>query len=142
MLQNWMVVCRRGWALFLEQTRAEEYAAMHNGVVHHMVPSTEYSRVKEAPDISVDIRQERAAPLTRNQQLSKDTPTDGKVCSGSGAASKAVSACRDSGPCKAEGLDKGPQNGGHTLQCSWCPGQCETMCLLHPHDSTNQHSTD
>ncbi len=36
----WMVVCNKGTAVFLDHTRAMEYAAKHHGIVVKLVGQT------------------------------------------------------------------------------------------------------
>lgn len=115
----YLVECLKGDAIFLEHSRADEYAIIYKGTV---VPF--YRHVQETPNNSSNLRQEGQAASSGSEQLPKDTSPNGESISGSESASEAIPACRDCSPGEIEGLEQGPSHCGDPLQQFGAACQC------------------
>lgn len=119
----WMVVGANGNAVFLDHTRAMEYAGQHHGIVitltNHTpnvvdVPFREIY-VKEAPNNLSDIRQEGKAVIERCEQLHEDTSASSGSSSSSGNTCQTNVACGDSCACTATEMEPSPSTSNNPL---------------------------
>jgi len=106
-MRAWYVECRKGPAVFLDQTKALEYASKFEGFITPLVKFNE----QEACNKCIHLRQERKALELGKEQLSKNPPTTGQDGSESWDTREGVSTCGNCSTCKTEGLEQSPQNG-------------------------------
>ncbi len=106
-MRAWYVECSRGPAVFLDETKALEYASKQNGFLTPLVKFNE----QEACDKCIHLRQKRKTLELGKEQLLENTSTTGQDGTASWDAASSVSSCGDCRTCEAEGLVESPQNG-------------------------------
>lgn len=85
----WGVVCEKGNSVFLDHTRAMEYAAKHHGQVVDL--SSEY--VKETSNNRYSVGQTGQDDKPRTEQLSENPSFAILLCEENGTARERISTC-------------------------------------------------
>lgn len=98
----WGVVCPKGNAVFLDHTRAMEYAGQQHGILVDLSRSYE----QETQNNSPNIRQEGQASLERAEFIHEISPITGESSKSCRAGAEDISSCGNSCSCTTEGLEQ------------------------------------
>jgi hypothetical protein len=120
LFKAWGVICSKGPAVFLDHTKAMEYAGKHHGSVLPLrnFPYTDATYVEKTQHNGIDIRQAGEIASERSEQLYPYPPIaeESRMCSG--PAEPLLLACGNSSPCETQGLEQSTQDSDDPLQCS------------------------
>ena len=108
----WGVASPKGNAVFLDHTRAMEYAGKMHGVLVDL--STTYN-VQETRDYSYDIRQEGQAVVERCELIPEESSCNGTGSKSCRAGATDISTCGNSCSCTTEGLEQSASTGDNPL---------------------------
>jgi hypothetical protein len=100
----WGVVCEKGNSVFIDHTRAMEYADKHRGI---LVDLSTFYNVKAAQHNSPSVRQEGTASCEGYKLLHEDTSTTSESSSGSGNSCETNATCGNSSVGASETMEQG-----------------------------------